>query len=892
MRYFSLSRASSLIVLLTTLPISYWCVNVINESRISAQISSGEHSRADAEHLLLQGYQEYNQNEFYAALEIWQMALAIYQQIGDRDREATTLSCIGIAHDRLSNTQEAMFAIEQAQSIEDGETDCKASVVTSNGGNASFHVVYSFTWESGIEAATFGDSGACINRNQYYSSFRISFAEGSASYYSNLIQSLQQTLNIARQQGNHYGEINTLTEIGNIYFNLENYQEASDYYRQSLAIAQRISSLDHTTFLLGQLGTISSLRGEYTRALDLHQQQLEQAQALGSRYDQTLALENFGNVYSARQDYQQAMMAYQQALFMQNETGDCEADGRILSKIGFVLDAQDQSELAILFFKQSVNIREEIRQEIQTASPRLRQHYLQSVSDTYRRLAELLLQQNRVLEAQRVLDLLKVQELDDYLHDVRGDEDTEDGVEYWQPEQRILDLYQELLLTGEELNYLRNQPYDDLTSGEQARLSELVAKEGELLDSFEQFIEFPDVAAALNQLRQSSQGQNIEMANLTELQNNLANLGNAVLLYPLILDDRLELVLVAPNSPPIRRPVEVSSTDLNRAIVAFRDALRSPRSDAEAPAQQLYEWLIQPLEADLAAAGAELIVYAPDGALRYVPLAALHNGDDWLAQRFGITHITAASLTDFDTQPQGDLSVLAAACADCSFEFEVGDRRFSFPDLPFTQVEVEALANKISDTDTLINQSFSPDATVPRLGSYSVIHLATHAAFVQGEPDESFIVFGNGDRVTLRDIRRWNLGNADLVVLSACETGLGEQDLGNGTEILGFGYQMQRTGAKAAIASLWQVSDGGTQALMNAFYTALGNGYSKAEALQRAQIALIQDDASVLEPSERGIQIESTETGEPLESVSSSNLQGNLNHPYYWAPFILIGNGL
>jgi CHAT domain-containing protein len=111
--------------------------------------------------------------------------------------------------------------------------------------------------------------------------------------------------------------------------------------------------------------------------------------------------------------------------------------------------------------------------------------------------------------------------------------------------------------------------------------------------------------------------------------------------------------------------------------------------------------------------------------------------------------------------------------------------------------------------------------------------------------------------------------------------------LGNGEEILGFGYLMQLAGADAAIASLWAVNDGGTQMLMDAFYAALSNGHTKAEALRRAQIALITSDASVLE-GERGnatISVISTETGQPISS-------NQLDHPYYWAPFILIGNGL
>ncbi|NJP08577.1 MAG: CHAT domain-containing protein [Leptolyngbyaceae cyanobacterium RU_5_1] len=113
--------------------------------------------------------------------------------------------------------------------------------------------------------------------------------------------------------------------------------------------------------------------------------------------------------------------------------------------------------------------------------------------------------------------------------------------------------------------------------------------------------------------------------------------------------------------------------------------------------------------------------------------------------------------------------------------------------------------------------------------------------------------------MTLREIEAWKLPNVSLFVLSACETGLGGK-LGNGLEILGFGYQMQRTGSRAAIASLWLVKDDGTSIFMDAFYTALRKGISKAEALRQAQTELIAHP--------------------------------NYDHPLYWAPFILIGNGL
>ena len=312
-------------------------------------------------------------------------------------------------------------------------------------------------------------------------------------------------------------------------------------------------------------------------------------------------------------------------------------------------------------------------------------------------------------------------------------------------------------------------------------------------------------------------------------------------------------------------------------------ALEDPKSDAKIPAKKLYNWLIKPVEHDLTEAQAKSIIYAPDGLLRYIPLAALYDGKQWLGQRFVINNITAMSLTKFNVETAAKPRILAGAFGARRSNFERGSTRFAFSGLQFAGLEVENLAAMVPGTTKLIDREFNRATMIPRLPDYTIIHLATHAMFVTGQPEDSFILLGDEDVITLPDIQTLNLLNVDLVVLSACETGIGGK-LGNGEEILGFGYQIQETGAKAAIASLWKVDDGGTQALMTAFYTALQSGTNKkAEALQKAQIALITGDDSVLGRSANLSILAQTRSG-LKPSVAS-----RLHHPYYWAPFILIG---
>ncbi|MEM9451011.1 MAG: CHAT domain-containing protein [Cyanobacteria bacterium P01_E01_bin.6] len=552
------------------------------------------------------------------------------------------------------------------------------------------------------------------------------------------IARLQEARQLYQDAGDWVGEAVVLQQMGELHTALGNYEEAIAVLQPRLRIAQAQNDLENQSYALGFLTQVHRLRGDFSGAIAVYLQALDVARARGLR----------------------------------------ELEGFLLSDIAELTEKQGQTEMAILLYKQSVNQRELVRQQLRRLPPGFQEPYTQSVAYTYRSLADLLLQQDRVLEAQHVMDLLKVQELDDYLHDVRGSDRTTEVLEFLETEQRLLNLYEHAVIQGVELQRLREIPLGDRTSAQQQRLADLVAMEQELVLSFDDFLDRSDVIDATNQLSRTARRQTIDLEQLNALQDNLQTLDNAVLLYPLILDDRLELVLVTPYSPPIRRMVPVDRTEVNEAIANFRQMLTNPRRSNWEAAEQLYDWLIRPLEADIVAAQAETIIFAPDGALRYIPLAALRNDDKWLIQQFRTTTVTAASLTDFDTPPRSSLNVLAAAFADreSNYTVDVGTRQFSFVGLPYAGLEVDLIAAEVPTTTQLINQDFSRATTIPQMDDHTVIHLATHAEFVSGEPEESFILFGNGDRITLRDIATWTLRNVELVVLSACQTALGGRD--------------------------------------------------------------------------------------------------------------------
>lgn len=877
----------------------------------------------------------YNQtSQYYKAKDVLKQALVIYQELEDKEGIGDTLNSLGAIYKNLGQYSQALDFYQQALAISrkvgvgisSKETQETAALILNNIGlvyqsmgqysqaleyyQQSLNLKQKIEDKLGVGHSLNNIGGVYYETGQYSQALKffqqalanvqnakvpidkanilnnIGLVYSELGQYSKALKFYQQALVIRKNSGDQDGEATTLHNIGFAYNQMKKYSQAINYYRQALAAFKKIGNQPKMGSTLNNLGYTYQQLGQYSQAIESLQQGLRILQKVGGRAVAGRTFDSMGSAYKGMGNYSQALASYQQALFLSREVGDKSAERITLSNIGDLL-AQNKPQLAIIFYKQSVNITESIRAELRSLPREQQQSYTATVADTYRRLADLLLQQDRVLEAQQVLDLLKIQELDDYLRDVRGNERTAKGVELLSLEQSI---NQELkvitdkqIQISRQLSELQKIPQTNRKPDQMAKIVEL---EANLITEFNQFIDSPEVNAWLEQLSPKALQQIVPLGFLNSLRDNLQRLNqNAVLLYPLILDNRLELVVTTPNTPPIHRSVSIKKEELYRAIVEFRSALENPESDATLPAQKLYEYLIKPIEKDLVNADAKTIIYAPDGPLRYIPLAALYDGKKWLAQRFRTNNITALSLTELDTQPLPQIKVLAGATTQRHI-VKLESTSLPFKALEYAGAEVNNLATMMPGTKILLDNDFNREVMNSYLNVYSIIHMATHAKFINGKPEYSFILMGDGNLITLPNIQKLSLPNVDLVVLSACETAVGDQ-IGKGEEILGFGYQIQRTGARAAIASLWSVSDGGTQALMNAFYAFLSQGkITKAEALRQAQAAMITSDYSgVTQDQDRGI-LESTREKLPAKVAN------RLSHPYYWAPFILIGNSL
>jgi len=330
---------------------------------------------------------------------------------------------------------------------------------------------------------------------------------------------------------------------------------------------------------------------------------------------------------------------------------------------------------------------------------------------------------------------------------------------------------------------------------------------------------------------------------------------HAAALYPIILSDRLEVILGIPGQPLRHTSTPISQEQFQQTLSRFRQSLSLsfPRSEQRQLYQQLYDWLIRPVEADLQQAQIETLVFVLDGDLRNLPMAVLHDGDRYLIEQYSLA--IAPGLQLLEPRPLDNRRLQAVVGG-------LSQARDGFAALPGVESEIQRIGSSI-DTDVRLNETFTIDATRDALSRTDspVLHLATHGQF-SSNAEETFILTWNGSLnvnelgqlLQRRDEQRF--GALELLVLSACQTAMGDD-----RALLGLAGLAVRSGARSTLATLWAVRDQATADLMAEFYHQLAQpGMSKAKALQQAQLSLLR--------------------------------QPDYQRPFFWSAFILVGNWL
>ncbi len=527
--------------------------------------------------------------------------------------------------------------------------------------------------------------------------------------------------------------------------------------------------------------------------------------------------------------------------------------------------AMGQSGLSIYWGKQAVNSVQSLRGRLSQLPAELQSSFLRDKRSLYVALSGQLIDAGRLAEAQQVLAMLKDEELQDFLRRDRADDARAARAAFVGKAERNAEdgwraLSAQLAALGRERVELQRKAKLGLDTAQQQRLADVELTLAEANRRYDDFVaglgqEFAGEATT----RQRELGAR-QLDNLVTLQDTLREVGgDTVLLHYVVAERRVAIIVTTPEVQ-VARESAITPEALNRLVQAMRSALQA-RADVNGPARALHRVLIEPVLADIEQAGAKKLALSLDGALRYLPFAALHDGRQYLVERFGLSVYTEAARGNLARRPRTDWAMTGLGLTRAVPGFEA---------LPAVRAELEGIHGIVLPGEVFFDEQFTAQRLTEALArQVPVLHIASHFSFRPGTDADSFLVLGDGGRMTLQEMRerRLRFGGVELLTLSACDTAMGGGRNENGAEVEGFGALAQRQGAQAVLATLWPVADQSTGRFMQQLYRmrqAAGDGGlldgSKVQALRQTQLDFLKSPRYA--------------------------------HPYYWAPFILMGNWL
>ena len=857
------------------------------------------------------------------ALEYYNQALPLKRAVGDQSGEATTLSNIGSIYDASGEKQKALDYFEQALALKRaaGERTGLAIILSNIGRNYDAIGEKQRALDYYGQALAFqhalgdrrGEATTLVNLGAVYSAL---------GEIKKALDNFDQALAIQRAVGDRSGEAVTLNDLGVVNADLGELQKALDYYGQALPLKHVIGEPSGEAVTLNNLGVVYARVGQNPKALEYYEQALSLRRSVGDRPGEAITLSNIGASYDALGEKQKALDYLKQALLLNRAVGDRSGEATTLNNTGAAYDGLGEREkaieqyeralilersvkdpmlegttlglmmqhwqeekkapLAIFLGKKAINSYQQIRSNIEGLQKATQKSFADSVEGTYRRLADLLVTEGRLFEAQQVLDLLKEEEFKQFTRGDNGGGAT--GTLALSSGEVAMDRrYREVsgstAALWNEWNTLNAK--SPRTPEEEQRFQTLSKGLSDAEQVFETFLS-QELYEQLGKNKQADASVRELEQKTSDLQAILHELEpGTVALYTVIAPERLIIILVLPDAR-ISRDYPIKAEVLREKVFALRRVLLSPESDPLPMAQELYKIVLGPIEKDLQDAGAKTLMWSLDDVLRYVPIAALHDGKHYVVENYRNEIFTLSSISKLkDAQHSGSWQALAMGVSK-----SYGD----FSPLPTVPAELHGIVRATGEAtgglmpgEVLLDDEFTKGALEAGLRhGFPIVHVASHFSFQTSGDDFSFLLLGGkneaGEHLTLSDIKtdvNIRFWNTELLTLSACESALsGER---NGRELDGLGEITQRKGAKAVIASLWSVSDQSTAALMRRFYEIWTThaGMSKVEALKQAQMALLREE----------VKPEGVEA-----AVGASSPPESFAHPYYWAPFILIGN--
>jgi Uncharacterized protein conserved in bacteria len=603
--------------------------------------------------------------------------------------------------------------------------------------------------------------------------------------------------------------------------------------------------------------------------------------------------------------FAQALKYLNHAVIAYQAANDKNLEGNLLMMLMEMWRDENNPQMAILYGKRAVNLFQSVRSELQDLDKKLQDSYLERVVDAYQTLADILIAQGRIAEAEQVLAMLKEEEFFEYVRrDDKVAKELLGRLSLTPAEREAFQRYEaianDLTRIGRELSDLRAES-QRFPAGKFPKQARLDALEKQLADANKVFNAFLD---DLKTKFGEKDNRVAEVESGTQALLKALKQPHTVIISTIAGQERLNLIVTTSDAQRAHT-VDIKAADLNLLVYQFREAVKNPKVDPRPAGKRLYDVLFPAaLQKDLDGIKADTIIWSLDGTLRYVPVAALWDGEKYLVERYANSVITLAS-RDKLNQPR-EFKKRSALGLGVSKPFG------SFSALPGVP---EELCRVINDPQTaarcaerksgvisgrrLLDEEFTLPMFKAHLGRYPLIHIASHFSLNPGNEADSYLLLGGGktdderklNLNTIRENMKTAFVGVELLTLSACNTAMTAGAKSNGLEVEGFGALAQKQGAKSVLASLWAVADPSTRDLMTEFYRMLETDQQlgKAETLRRAQLSLLRGTYRPVESPlwRRGSDIIGTNND---ASFFKEDPNAPFAHPYYWSPFVLFGN--
>ena len=760
-----------------------------------------------------------------AALNYFQQALGIREEVNDQAGKAATLNNIGLAYQSLGETSLAISTYQEALKL------------------------YQELSDRAGEATTFNNLGEVYR---------------GLGELDQALDYLNQALTISRQISDRAGEAKTLSNLAGIQLAEEKYQEALSNYQKALAISKETEDLPTQTTLLSNIGLSYHEQGEYQTALGYYIQALPLGQEIGDRNVEATILNNFGFAYSALGELDDALDYYQQSLTLAEKIGDRDSIVNVKGNIAIVYEQQGDLEAALSEVEEAIALIEDLRTDISPGD--LRASYFSTVQGYYQLRTELLMQLGQSEAAFENSEAARARQLIELLSEAGVDLTADVSLEL---NNTLQELEQSLKDIEAKRIALQNSSQNDLQSDDSNALAALETASDQVLQEMEQTlseirVQSPTYAA----LKQPSP------LSLSEIQQRVLD-EETVLLQYAVGSENSYLWIVSPTQFQAYKLPSIEEIEpvAQRFISAIRTDTRTRQ--VSQLGKELTD-LILP-ELPVWAEGKRLVISA-DGILNQVAFAALPAATDRGYTPLLVEHeivsqpsISAVALHRQQLADRAEQERAIAILADPVYRAD--DQRVTgsssvprsnvvldslsqnlrdldlsnISRLPYTRNEAEQIEAIAADLKTTTARDFEANyswVTAPEVSKHSILHLATHGFVNSTNPHLSGLVLGlvepdgsprDNGFLRLHDIFNLDL-NAELVVLSACQTGLGENLSGEG--IIGLSRGFMYAGAERVMVSLWNVSDESTAQLMGKFYRELINeNQSPSQALRAAQKA-------------------------------------------------------